>query len=328
MSMTTVNAKIYVSRIIGGAASQEAIDMAGEAILRGYQDWQNKKFWRFLLKDTSAATVVTGFTVGTGVSTITAPASTAIDFVNKGQLLAKTAGTAVLPAGTYVGAITRNTDGTIQSFTLVQVDLTTPAVTTGTADTSGTGTISFSANIPVITGVNDYNLPTDYQAPFTAQLIINPRTLVWRDQRYWDRVIVDQTVPGTPSEYTSYNSYSELSQNFGTTHLKFDRTPDVTDTLLLRYFRKFNTSGTNIDMTDDFLYQFLDYCANLLLQRKVAADNPQAYNQGAMGAQESAAENDEQPTDDDDADQCMKSQYEMGNWNRPLWGNGAFDPYR
>ena len=27
------------------------------------------------------------------------------------------------------------------------------------------------------------------------------------------------------------------------------------------------------------------------------------------------------------ADRQWASQYEMGNWSRPLWGNGAFDPF-
>jgi hypothetical protein len=111
-------------------------------------------------------------------------------------------------------------------------------------------------------------------------------------------------------------------------HLKFDRIPDINDTMLLRYYRKFNTTGTNIDMIDDFLYQFLDYCANILLQRKEAQDDPAAYAKSVTDAAEGACKTDEEPTDDNDAEQAIKSQYEMGDWNRPIWGNGAFDPYR
>src|SRR6267142_2671916 len=315
MSITVVNAKIYITRIIGGAASQEAIDMAGEALIRGYQDWQGKKYWRFLQKDTSAATAVSGVTATSGQAVVNAPSTGAFDFVNVGQTVTISAGTATLAAGTLVSSYSRNSDGTIASITLSN--------NIG-GSTNASATLTFSANIPITDGTNDYNLPNDFNAPFTARLTVTPRPLTWRDQRYWDRTIIDQTVRGTPSDYTTYNPYSELTQNFGTTHLKFDHIPDAADVLALRYYRKFLTTGTNVDMPDEFLYQFLDYCRNLLLEAKRAQDDPQAYAQSVKEAAEGAAETDEQPTDDDDADQCMKSQWEMGDWNRPLWGNGGF----
>ena len=318
MSITTVNAKIYVARIIGGgASSQESLDMAGESILRGYQDWQGKKFWRFLLKDTTNTTALT-VTATSGSAVVNAPSSGALDFVNVGQTVT-VSGTATLPAGTTVSSYARNSDGTVASVTLSNVF-------GGVTDAAAV--LTLGANIPVTAGTNDYNLPTDFNAPFTARLTVTPRPLTWRDQRWWDRVITDQTVRGTPLDYTTYNPYSELSQNFGTPHLKFDRIPDAADTLVLRYYRKFSTTGTNIDMPDEFLYQFLDYCRNILLATKRAQDDPAAYAQSVGAAAEGAAETDEEPTDDNDADQCMKSQWEMGDYNRPLWGNGSFDAFR
>lgn len=314
MPITVANAKIYVARILGGGAnSQEPLDMAAEAILRSYQDWQSKKYWRFLLKDTSNTTAITGVTVNSGNTTVNAPSTGAFDAVNKGQSVTGTN----IPASTTVSSYTRNADGTIATIVL-------SAAPTGT----GAVTLTFGANIPIIAGTNDYNLPLDFYAPFTARTLTNPRTLTWRDQRYWDRVIGDQTVPGIPQDYTTYNPYSALTQNYGAIHMKFDHQPDVNDTLALRYFRRFNTTGTNIDMLDDFLYQFLDYARNVLLATKRANDDPEAYARNAGAAAESAAEIDEEATDDDDADQCMKSGWEMGDWNRPLWGNGQFDPFR
>lgn len=319
MSMTVVLAKTYVARIIGGAASQEAIDMAGEAILRGYQDWQNKKYWRFLLKDTSATTAVTGVTATGASAVVNAPSAGAFDFVNQGQTVTISAGTATLAASTTVLSYTRNADGTIATITLTN---------SFGGSTNVSATLTFSAHIPVTVGVNDYNCPLDFNAPFTARLTVSPRLLMWRDQRWWDRIIIDQTVRGTPEDYTTYNPYSELTQNFGTTHLKFDRAPDAADLLFLRYYRKFNTTGSTIDMPDEFLYQFLDYCRNILLATKRAQDDPTGYADSVEKAAEGAAETDEMPTDDDDADQCMKSQWEMGDYNRPTHTNGPFDPYR
>jgi len=314
--ISLVNGKIYVARIIGGASSQEALDMAGEAILRGYQDWQNKKFWRFLLKDTSLGFTVAG--VSGNSATLSAPSSGTFDGVNVGVTITVSGNGATLADNTTVSSFTRSaTDGTITTITL-------SASVTGS---SGVYTATFSGNIPIIAGTNEYNLPTDFNAAFTARMLVAPRTLTWRDQRWWDRMITDQTVQGTPDDYTTYNPISDLTQNFGANRLKFDRIPNVSDTLLLRYYRKFSVTGTNIDMIDDFLYQFLDYCANILLQRKKAQDDPAAYEKGVKDAQQGAADTDEEPTDDNDYDQCMKSQYEMGPQQRNLWNNGQYDPY-
>jgi hypothetical protein len=285
MSMTTVNAKIYVARIIGGGAeSQESLDMAGEAILRAYQDWQNKKFWRFLLKDTSISGQTVSVHTHSGQAYVHEPSDPAtaaglLDAINIGD--------------TFTAALTRT-----------------------------------NANIPMKPTVNDYNLPLDFFAPFSCQLLTNKRTMTFRDQRWWDRVIVDQTNTGTPTDYGIYNAYSEQTENFGTKHLKFDRIPDVTDTIFLRYYRSFNTTGTYIDVIDDFLYQFLDYSRAILLATKRAQDDPEGYAKMSMDGTQSAVQQDEQVTDDDDADRGLKSQYEVGDFNRPIWGNGPFDPYR
>lgn len=321
MPMTTVNARIYVARIIGGgASSQESLDMADEAIHRTYQEWQARRFWRGLLKDTSLATSVPACTatVGGGNATVNAPSSAAFDFVNIGQTVT-ISGTAALAANTTVASFTRNADGTVATITL-----SNPF--SGTTDSNAT--LTFSADIPIIAGQQEYNAPLDFNRPFTALLLVNKRTLVWRDQRWFDRIVYDQTTPAYVTDYTVYNPVSEITQNFGTKRIRFNHTADVNDTLRLRYYRPFNVSGTYIDVPDEYLYIFLDYARNVLLLTKRAQDDPEGYAKAINSAAEEADENDEQVTDDDDADQCMKSQWEMGNWNRALWHNGAFDPYR
>jgi hypothetical protein len=321
MSMTTVNAKIYVARIIGGGAeSQESLDMAGEAILRAYQDWQNKKFWRFLLKDTSVANTTLSVHAHSGQAYVhevgdPATATGILNAVNIGDTFTADAHfTGTITVVSY----TRDTSGNINLVTFDK-----------TSDASSAVTLTkTSVNIPVRAGVNDYNLPLDFFAPFSATLTTNKRTLTFRDQRWWDRVLVDQTVSRTPSDYGVYNAYSEETQNFGTKHLKFDSTPDGTDTLMLRYYRAFNPTGTYVDVIDDFLYQFLDYARSLLLATKRAQDDPQGYTAMSKDGTDSAVAQDEQVTDDDDFDRGLKSQYEVGDYNRPIWGNGPFDPYR
>src|SRR5689334_20395097 len=213
MAMTLVNAKIYVARIIGGGAnSQEILDMAGEAIQRTYLEWQAKKFWRFLLKDTTNATAVTGVTATGASATVNAPSTGAFDFVNVGQTVTISSGTATLAADTTVSTVTRGSDGVVTAIVLSNAF-------GGTTNTNAT--LTFSANIPIRQGTNDYGLPNDFQAPFTCRLLTTPRTLTYRDQRAWDRMIVNQDNQGTPSDYTVYNTYSDLTQNYGTRRLKF-----------------------------------------------------------------------------------------------------------
>ncbi len=188
---------------------------------------------------------------------------------------------------------------------------------------------SVSTHIPIQTGVNDYNLPLDFFAAATARFITNAQKyLTWRAQEYWDRVINDPTIVGVPSEFTTYNPNSELTQNYGETRLKFDRIPDSTDTFQLRYYRRFNTTGTSIDMPDQYLYKFLDYARAIMLEAKRAQDNPGEYRDSQIDSFNQAQQNDEERTPENDADNCMKSMYEMGENQRPLWGNGDFDATR
>jgi len=319
MSMTLVNAKTYVARVIGGAADPNVQALAAEAIQRAYLEWETNKFWRFLQKDTTLTTAVTGVTATQSVAVVNAPTTGAFDFVNVGQTVTISAGTATLAADTTVSSYTRGSDGVITSITLSN---------SFGGTTNVNATLTFSANIPILQGTQEYNLPADFSAPFSARLLTTPRTLTWRDQRYWDRMIVNQATQGTPAEYTTYNPYSDLTQNYGTTHLKFDVIPSSADTLILRYYRKFNTTATTLDIPDAYLYHFLDTARRFILETKLAQDDPAAYMASVKESEQVIRADDEEPTDDADADTTMKSQYEMGSNNRPLWTNGDFDPFR
>jgi hypothetical protein len=318
--MTTVNSKIYVARVLGGASSQEVLDMAGEALLRAYSDWQAQKNWRFLLKNTSLTTAVTGVTATAASAVVSPPSTAAFDFVNVGQTVAITSSTATLAASATVSSFARGSDGVITSITL-------SASFGGTTDAAAT--LTFGADIPVIAGTNDYNLPIDHSRPATARFTSNTkRLLIWREQAYWDRVIIDQTVQGLPAEFTTFNPYSELTQNFGENHMKFDRIPSANDVCRLLYYRRFNTTGTYVDIPDEYLYKFLDYARAILLEAKRAQDDPQGFHSSTLDSFQQAQQTDESRADGTDADECIKSQYEMGMYNRPLWTNGDFDSTR
>ena len=319
MSMTLVNAKTYVSRVLGGASSQETIDAAAEAIQRGYSDWEEKKFWLWLRKDTSSTTDVTGVTATGASAIVNAPSTGTLNFVNIGQTVTISSGTATLVAGTTVSSYTRDASGNVATITLSNAF-------GGTTNTNAT--LTFSADIPIIIGVNEYNLPLDYNAAVVAKFQLNlHRTLIWRDQEYWDRVQPDESLRGMPSEFTTYNPVAEVTQNYGDTRLRFDRIPNATDTMRLRYYRRFNTTATNIDVVNQLLYKFLDYCRHLLLEAKRAKDDPSGYRDSVLDSMEQAAEGDDKRNTEDDVNECIKSQHEMGLSATPLWRNGDFDTY-
>jgi len=316
MSKTTVDAKVYIARILGGAQSPTLIDQANEALLRGYTDWQIMRNWDFLLKDTSLTTAVTGVTATVPTNVVTPPSSGSFDFVNVGQSVSIGSGTAALAAGTTVTAYTRNSDGTIATITLSN---------SFTGTTNANATLTFGANIHVTAGTNDYNLPRDMFEIYTSRFITNSkRPLRYVRQRQWDRTQWDQTVQGTPESYTKYNPYSDATQNHGTMHLKFDRIPQQDDDLFVRYYRAFIVDGTYVDVPDQYLYQFLDYCRGLALEAKRAQENPTMYLEGVKLKAKETGESEEEVEDNDD--DYMKSQYEQGSQYRPIVGNGDFWP--
>src|SRR6266478_1986066 len=316
MSMTTVAGRVYIARVLGGSQTPAVIDQANEALLRGYADWQIMRNWDFLLKDDSLNTTVAGVTATAAQAVVNAPTSGSFDFVNAGQSVTISAGTATLAAGTTISSYTRNTDGTVATITLSNAI---------GGSTNANATLTFGPYIHISAGVNDYNLPNDCFEIYTARYITNSkRPLQYKRQRYWDKLQWDQTVQGTPGEYTQYNPYSEVTQNFGTMHLKFDVIPQQADDLFIRYYRKFIVDGTYIDVHDKFLYPFLDFCRARALEAKRAQENPQAYLESQVKTAGQAGESEEEIEDNDD--NYMKSQYEQGASHRPIVGNGDFWP--
>lgn len=311
MAMLTTDARIYVAKVIGGAASPNALDAANEALLRSYADWQMKANWEFLLRDNSLTTSVTGLTATAAAAVVTPVTAGTLDFVAVGQGVTIPTGTATLAAGTTILSFVRGSDGSVTSITLSNSF-------GGTTNTDAT--LVFSAYMHITAGVNDYGLPLDCWEPYSARFITNSkRPLAYKNQRLWDRTQWDQTVLGTPCEYTQYNPYSDLTQGHGNRHLKFDVVPSADDDLFLRYYRLFNPSGTYVDMIDQYLYPFLDYCRARALEAKRAQENPQAYlNEQQKTAAEFVAGDGEH---EDNEDCVMRSQFEMGNVEaRPIVG--------
>jgi hypothetical protein len=322
--ITRANARTYIARIIGGANDPKILDAADEFITSASQEWNNAKDWNFLLRDTSLGFTVATVTIPaaddatTHGLVLTAPSVGAFDAINIG--IAITAIASVIADGTTVASYTRTADGSIDTITL---SLATLNATELTGDTAVT--LTFSGDIPLIAGVNEYNLPLDIDKPYGLRLTSNKWPLEYCQYREWNRKVNDQTVRGTVELYTIFNPHSWLTAARAQKRLRVFRTPARADTIHMQYYRNMNEDADPIDMYPYYLYSFLDYCRYLLLLSKNAHDDrlPQIETR-AKAAMQNAMNDDDEHTEDEDL--RMKSQQEMGNAARPLWNNGPFYP--
>lgn len=307
LSISRADAKIYIARPIGGAKNPDALAMAEEALLKSFNDWQGAKDWEFLLKDdVGSFTVINCVCTGTS-PTISTPVASAFDGVNIGITVS---GTGVAP-GT-----------TVLSY-LLAADNSVASVTLSSTPSAGTVTLTFGGTIPLIAGVSDYNLPTDFYKHYGVRLTsLLKWMLVFVRPRDWNRVTLDQTISGPIELYTIFNSASPLSQNKGMYRMRVYRVPAKNDTLKVEYYRKFNATADPIDMEGTHLYRFLDYCRAQVIATKRGFDDPQLFKAMITDGLQQSKETDEAVTEDQDV--YMKTQMEMGGLMRPTWNNGPF----
>jgi len=315
MSMTRALARVYVARVLGGANDDKAWDMAEEALVRAASDWQTAHLWESYLKDTSLGFAVTGLTATLAASTVSAATAGVLDGVNVGVSVTISSGSATLAAGTTVLSYTRASDGTIATITLSNAF-------GGTTNTNAT--LTFSGDIPILEGVQDYNAPPDFATPYMARLTSSPEwDLTYIRPRLWNRMAVNQTTRGIVEAYTMFNAISPATQARGTKRLRVYRIPNADNVMQMAYYRAINETADPVDVPDEYLYKFLDYARGLLVMTKRAMDSPGDYLKLAGSGVQSAVTDDEE--DSEDEDKRMISQMEQGNMNRPLWTNGAFN---
>ena len=318
MSITRTNGKKYLAKAIGAALNSEVLAMAEEALQRGFSDWQSAKNWYFLLKDTALGFQVPGVGVTNGVATINAPSTGVFDGVNIGVGVTGTS----IPANTTVTAFTRNTDGTIASLTV------SPA-----PNGTGTVTLTFAGDIPLLVGTQEYNWPTDFYEPYHMRMTEKRLPLDYIQYRYWNMKIVDHTIAGLPVAYTVYNPVSADSQNFGTYRFRVFRIPNGAtngahyDTVTAQYYRRFNFDSDPLDMPDRYLYKFLDYCQWLLAMKKNAVDERLPAMQALAQAALQSAMTDDEELAEEEGQHRLISQMEQGLIPRPLWSNSQFSIY-
>lgn len=310
MSMTLVAMATEVAKSIGGQATQPVIDVATLAVKQSINDWNAAKTWNFLLRDNS-----TGFTVASvawtgATTTINAPSTGAFDGVNKGITVSGTG----IQADTTVTDFTYGSDNTVTSITLSQV-------TTGTQ--SGV-TLTFGGYCPINAGQQDYNLPTDFSAPFTAYLRTNQRPIgfiKWREYMS-RRVAISST--GPIEAYTIYHPVGALYQNYGTYRLRLVDLPGQSESLLLNYYSHMDPDATIVQVPDHYLYHLIEYAIWRFILRKNSEDTRLPAMEASAKAALSLAMEDDEGVMSEDGDVGLSSQMDTWDGDRPLFRNGEF----
>jgi hypothetical protein len=234
--MIRSDAKTYVARALSGSSDSERLAQAQDSISAAIEEWNLRNDWSFLLQDTSGGFTVAACTLLTG--TLTTTTTNGFAGVNVGQTA----------TGTTIGTVTVTAINSVTSLTV-----------TGGAD-NGPESLTFSADIPVLAGVDTYNLPYPIRRPYGARLITNPRRLEYREQSQIDRAFNNLTIAADPSIYNLFNStaYSATRPNG---KIRLFPVPGRSDTLRVRYFTNIllpAADGDTMVIPDRYLYSLLE----------------------------------------------------------------------
>lgn len=305
MSYTLPNAKVYIAQILGAQLDANMLVAAGDKLAVATDAWNVAHNWTFLLTDTSQPRTIAD-AVTSGANANLTSASNAFDFVNNGQGISGT---------------------NIQAGTVVQAKTNAGALVMSLPSTGTVSGVTFTADIPIIAHVQDYDLPKNHKDAYTARLLTNPRVLEFIKHREVDRKVPNQTIEGVASHYTTYNpaGFSATGQDtMNQKKLRLFKIPSSGDVLREKYYRlmdRTHSSGT-VDIYDPYLFPLLNLARVYLLMDKDAED-PRIANleRHAMHQLEQCISDDDAEGEDEDV--RMISQQEA-NARRPvdldIWG--------
>ena len=228
MSITYTDAQTFTARVLGASADTTQLAAAAESIKAAIQEWNLRADMSFLLMDTSNGFSVASSTIAGDGITVTTSVANGFAGVNVGQTVTGTG----VPASTTVASITSTT-------VIVLSQAATPA----------TVTLTFSGDIPIISGTATYNLPSPMGRPYSALLNTNQETLVWKEQREIDRIYQIQNNAGTPVFYNIFNSTS-FAPGRQNGKVRLYPIPSGSDVLRVRYFRPIAEPSTGSDLLD------------------------------------------------------------------------------
>lgn len=236
----------YVGRALSRGTDTDRTNDAKDSISTAIEEWNLRRVWNFLRMDTR-----NGFSVGTcTVASLGAThATNGFIGVNVGQTVTSS------NAGDFV------TGGTSRTITAVAADGSSITWAVAADGTGSARTLTFSADIPVVTGTDLYNLPTVVRSVYSARLQTNNVTLKYISMRENDRRFPYQTssTNQVPIYYNNFNdvSFTTLKQ-YG--KIRLLPVPGVDDTLRVRYHRLISqpsVDGDLIDMPSHYVYAML-----------------------------------------------------------------------
>ena len=287
MSMTRADAKNYIARVISAVQSQQAQIWAEESLQRAFTDFQLAKNWEFLLKDTSNTRTVGGWTFATNNKTYSSGDVSGLRGLNVGQTI-------------YSSAFTDGVN-TVHSITYDETGIPTGFTLTNYPGSNVTAAVTCTDDITIVPGQQDYNLPADFYAPSTTRILGDDgKVIEYVRNGPWYRAAQAADTSGVVEWYSLFNPLSPATTGGGVTKMRLRFPPANGGTIRIEYFRAFDRDSDPLDMPDDYLYKFLDYCRALVLESRAAAEQPAAYTNRALQGLTSAALADAEQVDDED----------------------------
>jgi hypothetical protein len=257
----------FVARAMSRGSDTDRTASAKDAIAEAIETWNLRRDWRFLAMDTRNGFSVTACTVGSLGAT---HATNGFAGVNIGQTVTSSnAADFVTPTNRTITAVAA--DGSSVSW----------AVASDGAGGSGR-TLTFSADIPMISGTDLYNLPTAIKRIYDVRLLINERPLAWKDERMLDRIFLTRSSSVMPAFYNNYNdgSFSTVKE-YG--RIRLSPIPSVADTIRVKYHRLISQPSSDsdlIDMPARYVYSMLTM-ARYYFMLNYDAENPRTATFGA-----------------------------------------------
>lgn len=285
MSMTRADAKNYIARVLSAVSSQQAQVWAEEAIQRAFTDFQLARNWEFLLKDTSSVRNLD-----------------LVNYLNNNEATPYTAGqfNGLNVGQTLYSSLAFNSTGGKNTIKEIQYDAYGVPVKLVFDLVHGTSSITpftttAAGDIVINAGQSDYNLPEDFYAPATTRILGSSGYKVeYIRNGLWYKAA------SMPDENGIVEFYSLFNGTNGSPKLRLRFPPQKDDVLRIEYFRQFKRNDDPIDIPDDLLYKFLDYCRALVLEVRSAAEQPAAFASRALSGLGQAALADSEPVDDED----------------------------
>lgn len=281
----------------GASADTEMLARAGVAWGNAVRYFSNYADWDFARMEAPTTLITAPFSpmiTGTTIAGRATGGGNTIDFY-----VGNVTGFGILPNDFILGPMFASNDaGRVTATATAQGAANTVTATVSFANNFNTSLWSTAGATAFITANRDeYDLPTDFKQPYSVRLLGGQVTLRYVGRRLYDRSVSSEYTASQPFYYDTF-TFGQYSK------IRLLRSPQATDRLQIRYYRKLNATSANADIPEQYEPYLTSYGKYLfLLDKADSMERANAWKAFAMeGLQVMLKENINNP----DADITMQ----------------------